>query len=137
MTISNNYARPLALDQVSMEATFYGVPISVLGEDGEQGFACITSDRRRAVAATVGLWRQLEGRRPFRVTVAEDLQWVWFYDHCGCPSHEPDPESGHADCECPHWGLSPCHPEVYAWTYDRVEQDTPGALPVYITEVTD
>jgi hypothetical protein len=42
--------QPLALEEIAVEGTFYGVKVCAIGEDGESCYA-FTGDTRRAIAA--------------------------------------------------------------------------------------
>lgn len=121
---------------------FYGRHTWALGEDAEDG-VMVQGHGRRALAALNahqrdengrGWWRSCSPAWPWSSPPRITELWVTFHETCGCT---PEEHAQHlADdnvypCDdCEHAGLPPCDPDRLAWTYERVEQDTPGALPV-------
>jgi hypothetical protein len=134
--------------------TFYGAPVSFLGEE-QDGVAAFAPDRRRALAAMNRLVRK-EIQEPFSEYYdVKSLRcaWVLSYDRCGCNHLDPhscrgdlngavtccqvDPDDEDAEDiaehNCPHYGLPPCIDDLY--TFVSVDVDAavgaPGALLVW------
>jgi hypothetical protein len=125
---------PLPLDEIHCD-DFYGVLVSALGEAGEQvGYVAFTTDRRRALAA-VNAVRRTEGESSSYLD-AETFGYVQVFEHCGCPPHEVDEDGDHSDCDCPHWGLPPCHDELYSFAQQNCSPDALNALPAFWLKVS-
>jgi hypothetical protein len=124
-------AEPLALDQLKL-SRMHGVPVSALGEDGDQGYVAITADRRRALAAVNAYRRSYDGEAR-NYLESEEFKYVQLFDHCGCEPHE-DLDHDDCECDCPHWGLLPCR-EIYMFVQESCEPDAVNALPSYRFEV--
>jgi hypothetical protein len=123
---------PLTIDQLGCDL-IYGVPVAPLGEDGDQGYAAFTVDRRRALAA-VNAFRRGEGENRSYLD-SEKFEHVQVFDWCGCEPHEVDEDEGHTNCDCPHWGLPPCREDTYAFVQETCSPDALNALPVFQLEV--
>jgi hypothetical protein len=123
---------PLALDQIEFDR-FYRVPVTALGEDGDQGYLALTADRRRALAA-VNAYRRRQGERRNYLD-SETFGHVQLFDHCGCEPHEVDEDEGHMNCACPRKGLPPCREDTFLFGYETSAPDAVNALPSYRFEV--
>jgi hypothetical protein len=122
---------PLALDQIKCTDRFYGVPVSALGEDCDQGYVAFTSDRRRALAAVNRYRRGYDGERR-NYLESEEFKYVQVFDHCGCEPHE---DVYHVECDCPHWGLPPCQEDTFVFVQETCSPDAVNALPAFQLEV--
>lgn len=125
----------ITLDQVDAY-TFHGVKVTTLGEDGDGGEVAFTHDIRRAIAATVALYRR-EYRARIDTVLVVRQQWWRIVDRCGCgPACAcPVDSDGDPAHSCQHYGLPPCLPEAFTWVGLTSTADAPDALPVTILEV--
>ena len=125
---------PLTGDQIGYTAQYYGVKISSLGEDGDEGWVAFTHDQRRAVAALHRHIRIDCDAYPVRsITAGSESQWWVVVDNCGCGPvcpHEEDEEGDRDHDDCDNYGLPPCHEQVMSWVGESCAEGTPGAVPV-------
>lgn len=108
----------------TMEATYFGIHVAHLGEDGEWLFALGHHTPRRTLAAFnrharvfIGLLNLQDCRTCYSRTWLPEIKQVWSVFHA------PNPE----DCEDPDW----------SWVADWSSADatTPGAVPLTILRV--
>lgn len=109
---------PSAIDLFEPEATYFGIPVSHIGDDGEGLIAIGHHPMRRVIAAFnrhhrrfVGLAGLHDDPTQSAADVARDIKTVW------AVFRKPDPQSEYENSE-------------YDWYLDTVEQGTPGAVPV-------
>lgn len=129
----------LTLDEVEVETTIYGVKVSRMGENLDEGAVAFTHDRRRAIAAVLALFRS-EGDRVQKLTVVEP-KWWRVVDNCGCGDtcaceKDEDGDTNHDECVGTHYGLPPCHEQIYTFIGLESPADSEGAIPVIKMEVS-
>lgn len=103
-------AAPLPLDEIRVDATYYGVKISGIGE--ETDVVAFTHDLHDAVAAVQQFVPEQWGEELQGMRMSEPLWWQ-VIDHSNCG---PD---------CPH----------ESWVGSECGKDAPNAVPVLKIEV--
>lgn len=126
--------QPLTIDQVGCDAEHFGVKVTVLGEDGDQGWMVFTDDWRRAVAALHRHIRVDLNSGPVKRMWVDPCEWVLVYGNCGCGDTcrckvVKAKDGSYTDHVCLRWGLPPCVDDVFSYRCERASKDTPGAVP--------
>jgi hypothetical protein len=139
MTTPDTAVTPLALEQIPCSAEYYGVKVSALGEDGDEGWVAFTHDERRAIAALHRYIRDDLASGPVKEITTDQPRWWVVVDNCGCGDtcpHEPDSEDDVWHEDCVNYGLAPCIEEELSWLGTYCDASTPGAVPVIRMEAS-